>query len=115
MLEREVGRHASRETGAPGKSGEGRTRTRLRDRRARRRACRRLFLEEFLRGLRLLRVASGTRVKARRVLRRASWHRRGRVADFRGGGRLLRGERESARSRASWAARFFWVRVDSQG
>src|SRR5579859_6232189 len=115
MLEREVGRHANREIGVPGRSGEVTTRSRLRDRRARRRACRRLFLEEFRRGLRLLRVASGTRGKARRLLRRASWHRRGRAGDFRGGGRLLRGERESARSRASWVAPTFWGRVDSQG
>src|SRR6476661_7339427 len=98
MRGREVGTYANREIGVPGRRSEVTTRSRLRDRTARRRACRRLFSEEFRHGLRLLRVASGTRGKARHLLRKASWHRRERVGGFLDGGRLPRGERGSAQN-----------------
>src|SRR6476661_778569 len=115
MQGREVEAHANRGIGVPGRRSEVTIRSRLPDRTARRRACRQLFSEEFRRGLRLLRVASDTRGKALHLLRKASWHRRERAGGFRDGGRLPRGGRGSAQNPASWAARLFWWRVDSQG
>src|SRR5271168_5135757 len=96
------------------KAGKVTTRSRLRGRMARRPVCRRLFLAGFQRGLRLLRAASGIRGKGPRLLRKASWRRRARVGGFRGGERLLPGERVSVQNLASWAARAFWGRANSR-
>src|SRR4029077_2921214 len=75
--------------------------------RARRLVFRRLSSGESLRVLRLLRVASGIRGKARRLPRTVSWLHPARVADFRGGGPLLQDARGISQNRASCAAPVF--------
>src|SRR4029077_19002530 len=85
-----------------------------RDRTARRPICHRLSSGEFPRALPLLRVASGTHGRARRLLRKVSSRRPRRAAGFPGGERLLRGGRGSAQNLASSVVQVSWEQVNSR-
>src|SRR6266568_3028710 len=89
-------------------------RTPARDRTARRQACHRLSSGGFPRGPLPLPVASGTRGRARRLLRIASSRRPKRVAGFPGGGRPLPGEQGNAQSLVFSAVQVSWEQVKSR-
>src|SRR5439155_18820048 len=89
-------------------------RTPARGRTARPQTCHRLSSEGFPRVPPPLRVASGTRAKARRLLRKASSRRPKKAAGFLIAGRLPQGGRASAQNPAFSAVRAFWEQVNSR-
>src|SRR5713226_421506 len=86
-----------------------------RDRTARRPACHRLSSREFLLAPPPLPVASGTRARERRPLRRASSRRPKRVGGSPIGGRLPQAGPANAQNRASSAILVSWQQVNSRG